>query len=463
MQEQAGMTVDPVTGFTMSNGSSTPSSFRTRGSSVAEPAFRDAVQTYIAHTKQMEHWMAYAPFVTEARPVLGNRELGNSIEASGGEQALRVLRGWINFFDQGGNRDAATSLSMNQMLGRITSRAASIALVGRIGTLAIQSTQLAAAVAEMPVGAYLPRLGKLLTGQLGWRAAMDSPYIQRRIQQMPPALRQAMEGLRAEKPNILKHQVQKIGQLLSGADGLFTAGTFAIVYDYQLKHAMESGLAGLEAEAHALNAAERATDRIAQPTRPGARSLFENTSTNPFARLGWAFASEARKNLGLMTYALARTDAKRAARAMLYVVVLNSVMAGIIRNAWRDARNDDDDEWFDEKNWDLKRLGLSVLSSPMQGIPVLGDMFEAGVFAAGKEYLPQGNLMSSGPLAVNSLLHVENILAGEQEMDETMRDVETILSGMGLANSTIAAAASLSHLVRDLYGVGQNIVPDGEE
>jgi hypothetical protein len=99
---------------------------------------------------------------------------------------------------------------------------------------------------------------------------------------------------------------------------------------------------------------------------------------------------------------------------------------------------------------------MSVVSSPLQGLPVFGDMLEAGAFKAAGQYLPEGNLLSTAPRAVTAAMRIDDALAGDQEISETLRDVEMILAGMGLFHSDIAAAASLSHLVRDLYGVGEN-------
>lgn len=459
-QAQGGQTVDPVTGSTMSGGSSTPGSLRSRGQSVAEPDFRDALQTYIAHTKQMEHWKAYAGFAAEAQALLNSRDVGNSVSAKSGEQAVSVLRGWLDLFAQGGARDAAAHLEMNKMLSRMTGRAASVALVGRIGTLAIQSTQMGAAIVEMPTGSYLKRLGLLMSGNLGWGTALASPYIQRRINQMPPIVRQAVEGLKASKPNQVKHAAAKLGTLLGGADALFTAGTYAMVHDYQMSQAKALGMTGAEAEAYATQAAERAVDRIAQPTRAGARSLFENTATNPFARLGWNFASEARKNLALLAYAAVNKPASEKMRTLTYVWAINGIMAAVIRTAWRDMRDDDDDELFDSKHWDLKRMSLQVATEPFYGLPIIGSMIEAGVFKAAGVWTPQGNLFSSMDNAVGAVGRLDETLSGEADAEQVIKDVDAILSGIGLTNDTVAAAASFMHLVRDLFGVAENVTDD---
>lgn len=459
-QAKGGQSIDPLTGSTFSGGSTTPGALRSRGVSIAEPDFRDALQTFIAHTKQMAHWKAYAPFINESQALLGNREVMNSVEALAGEQAVKVLRGWIDFFAQGGTRDAAAHLELNQTLRKLSGRAAAMALVGRASTLAIQSTQLAAGLVEMPTGAYLKRFGQLITGNLDWSAAFKSDYIQRRLGEMPPAVRAALEGLKGSKPNALRHGVQKIGRLIGGADALFTAGTFSIVYDYQLSQAKELGLSGAEAEAYARDAAERATDRVAQPTRAGSRSLFENTATSPFVRLAWAFASEARKNFGLMAYNFAKRPLDQKIRTGAFVLVLNTVIASMIRAAFRDATDSgDDDDLFDEKNWNLKRMTLAALTEPIQGVPVFGSMIQAGVYKTAGEWHQSGDMLSFDR-AVSPIKRLPETLSGETEGQQIMKDLDAILSVAGLFNDDIAAAASLSHIVKDAFGAVENIADD---
>lgn len=451
-QAQGGQSIDPVTGTTMAVASTTPGSLRTRGSAVAEPDFRDAVQTWIAHKKQMAHWKAYAKLSAEMSALLNNREVRNSVEAAAGKEAIGVISGWNDFLAQGGTRDAAAHLELNQTVRAASSRLASVALIGRISTIAVQATQLGAGLAEMPTGAYVKRLALLMSGNLEWGKALSSPYIQRRIKEMPPVARAAMDGLRSKKPNVLKHLVKKIGWTISGADGLFTAGTFAIVHDYRMKQAIEAGLPEADADKLATTEAERITDRLAQPTRPGARSLFENTATGPWVRLSWAFASESRKNLALLTYAMANHPAAQKLRALAYVVVLNSVLASIIRSALQDLKDRDDDEWLDSKHWNPKRIAIAAGTDWMQGLPVLGDLAQHAVFKGAGVYAPKGNLLDGVERAIPAMGRLPDLLTGELETHEALKDVDAILSGMGIFSEDAAAAASLSHLAKDIYG-----------
>jgi hypothetical protein len=328
--------------------------------------------------------------------------------------------------------------------------------------LALQVTQLGAASAKMPVGAYLSRFGKLMSGRLGWKTALDSAYIQRRIKDMPPAVALAMQGLRSEKPNAIREAARRIGSLISGFDGLFTAGTYAIVYDYQMTQARQNGMGGQEAADYAREATERIVDEIAQPTRAGARSIFEINSTNPVARAVWAFSSESRKNLGLGLYAGAKGSGKDLGKAVFYVLVLNGLVGTIIRNAFRDLRDDDDEETFDEKNWGWNRMAAMLISDPLYGFPVVGEAVESAIFNAFGVYTPSGPLFDIAPAvpAAKRMLteYPAQVLEGEAEFRDIVRDVNRILSTAGLFNNTIAGAAAISNLVKDTVEVGDNVL-----
>lgn len=453
----SGQVLDPVSGSAMSGASTSPGALRTRGTAIAEPRFADVLQTYISHTLQMEHWKAFAPMLSEVNGILRNRDVQNSVQEKGGAEARKVLNLWLDYFGQGGNRDAGAHLALNQGLNNVLGRASQVALVGRISTLLIQSTQLGAALAEVPVGPYLKRMGKLLSGQLSWDAAINSDYIQRRIKQMPPVVQMAMQGLKGAKPTAIQQAGKRLGMLLSGADGLFTAGTYAIVYDWHLSKAKELGLAGQQAEDYARNTAERATDRIAQPTRAGARSLYENTQTSPLARAGWAFASEARKNLALVAYSFAERDTATKLRTIAYVLALNAIGSQILRSIWRDTQDDDDEELFDEKYWHPKRFLMAAATEPLYGIPVFGSMLEEAVYKSAGEYNPQTSLFSVAA-AVGPIKRLPDHLSGDTEMRDVFSDIDKIISSLGVMHSNIAATASITHLAKDLFGLADSAV-----
>lgn len=435
MQAKAGKMVDPVSGAAVSGSILTPGSLRTRSrNAIAEPDFRDALQTFIAHKKQMGYWKAYYDLAVEMQAILGNRELMNAVEAKAGKEAVSVIRKWLDVFAQGGTRDAAAGLALMEGLRAMSNRAATVGLLGRFSTLLVQSTQLAAASVQMPTGAYLKRFGKLLAGQLDWRAAIKSDFIQRRIKTAPPIVRQAFENLaNAKTPNEIKRAVRWLGNRLSDADGLFTSGTYAILLDYHRELGAGMGLKGAELEEYAHNEAERRTEEVAQPVRMATRSLAEITSTNPLAKVAFAYASDARQKIALFGWALESGDVARISKTAFFVFGIGGVMSQVLKNLWKEAKGDDD-----EKMWSAERLGIAALSPITAGIPGMSLL------------MGDGNMFQSVQWTGNA---AEALLKGEGDL----RDVNTVLSTLGLFNDTAAGVAALSNAGLDFAKLVENL------
>ena len=445
VQAKAGEVIDPVSGAAMSSGSIlTPGSLRTRSrNAIAEPEFRDALHTLLMHTRQLEYWKAYYDLALESSAILGNREVLNSVKAKGGEQAATALRKWIDAIAQGGFRDASASLEMNKMLQRMTGRAASVGLLGRFSTLLVQSTQLAAASVKMPLGAYISGFGRLWVGLIPglkmsniWGDAIRSPFIQRRYKSAPPIVRQAMEGLAAaSRPNQIKRATRALGQLLSGTDALFTAGTYALLLDYHRGTGRALGLTGADLEEHAHTEAQRDTEQVAQPTRMAARSLAEITSTNPLAKVSWAYASEARQKIALLAWATTKVKSEPAqfAKTAFLVFGVGGLLTQVLKGLWREAKGDDD-----EKKWSAERLTLAALTGPLHGVPLASEL------------MGDQGMLSGVAWAWPAL---KDVASGEADM----RDVDTLLSTLGLFNDTAAAVASLSHAGLDAAKVIENL------
>lgn len=430
-QSKAGEVVDPVTGAAMSSGSIlTPGSLRTRARNVvAEPEFRDALQTLILHSRQLEYWKAYYDLASEMSAIMGNREVLNAVHAKGGKEAANALRQWVDAIAQGGFNDASMRLELMRGLSRVQGRAAGVALLGRMSAILSQSTQLAAAAVQMPLTSYLWRLAKLTTGNLGWTDSIKSDFIQRRYKSAPPLVRQAMDSLAAAKPNQIQRMTRFFGNVLSGADAYFTSGTYAILLDYHYTQGEKMGLAGAALDTYAHTEAERATEQVAQPTRLATRSLAELTTTNPLAKIGWAFASEARQKVALFGWAAANfsTDPARTAKAAALTFIIGGLFTQVLKNLLREAKGDDDDGM-----WSPGRLLYAATAAPLVSAIPFGSAI-AG----------DSNTLSSVKRALNSLSD------GEVEWS----DVDAILSAAGIISpwgaDTFAALAQLSHLGQD--------------
>jgi hypothetical protein len=453
---------DPTTGQSINQMMHSPTSLiRRHPNSIAEPRFADAIHQWYAHKTQIEHWKAYAEFNKDFQAIMANRDVKNAITAKTGREGTNIGSLWSQFFAMNGIQESANRIALMRAMQRGVNRLSQAALVGRLSVLAIQGTQVGAALAHMPAKSYMFRLGKAMTGQLDYRVSWNSKYIQRRIRQAPPAVRMAMEQMRTATPSKMNYQAYRLGKLISHSDAFFTAVTYAIIYDYQTT---KLGKTPEAAEVETI----KLTERVAQPMRPGTRSIFENTTRNPFYKLVWAFSSEPRQKLMLSLYATftGRSRAEKA-RAMAVTFGFGGAFASVIRAIMADARDDDDDEIFDEKHWNPARLAAQTLSEPFSGIPGIGDVAQSLTWTAFKAagakpgYLPTGNLLAAPGRGAAATVHLaQNITDPFHDFDRTVRDIDTILNGLAPFSDTGAAVSSFSHLARDLFSLTKNLIPD---
>ena len=442
---------DPLTGQPSNGSILLPNSLRTRSSyAVAEPNFIDALTTIIAHKQKMNYWVTHYDLAVEMNAILANREVMNSVKAQGGVAAANELTQRINYIAQGGIRDASATVELSKSIKGLSNRAATIGLLGRFSTLLVQSTQLAAASVKMPVLAYAKRFALMTTGNLGFGAALSSPFIQRRLNSQPPIVKQALERLSsAKRPNEISQAVRLLGQTLSGADALFTAGTYTILMDYHMTvTGPKAGLTGSALARYANDRTEREVEQVAQPMRAGNRSTMELTTTSPMGKIGWAYISEARQKIALFAWAAA--NAKKDPIYLMKVANLTFVVGGlltqVLKNGWRELLGDDD-----EKKWDWDRLLLGMLSRPVQGIPVVGSLMGEGDMLSG--------FHRSGA-AVKRISHLAALEWDYEDANEVMRDVDTILSAAGLFNEDVAGLSTLSHIAKDAVSLFSNAIGD---
>jgi hypothetical protein len=126
-------------------------------------------------------------------------------------------------------------------------------------------------------------------------------------------------------------------------------------------------------------------------------------------------------------------------------------MAAVLRNAWRDLRDDDDDEVLDDKHWKLSELVASTIAGPLTGIPLIGEALQSAIAVVTGGWDSSGNLFSGlgkGVGAAGDLLSGE-FLEADEPVEDVMKDAEAVLMMMGLFNENLASASSLMHVVRD--------------
>ena len=169
------------------------------------------------------------------------------------------------------------------------------------------------------------------------------------------------------------------------------------------------------------------------------------------------FASEARKNLGLAIYQAGRGNVVDQYRLAVYLALFNGLGATLMRAAWRDLRDDEDEEVFDERHWSPSSIALTaaVDSLQLRGVPLVGDAAETAIFKGAGEWAPEGTVFSAIPRGAAAIRRM--LTDDDYTGDKFLKDSEAILTAAGLFNDDLAAGASIMHVVRDAVGVAENV------
>ena len=446
---------DPVTGFFSGGLSGISGALKSRGTSITEPAFKDALQTYVSHSMQMEHFKAFAELAREAKAIFGRKSFRDQIKRASGEEGVTILNGLLEQLDKGGIRSAEINLETTRILEGLIGRLSTMILFGKLGTVALNITQTAAAAAEMGPRRYLVQLSKLLFRPSNWAEAFKSEFIQRRIAEMPAIVRQVQDSQKRLGPSRLADINDKLGYGISTTDGFFTAATYAMVYDLKKQEAKKLGIPADQIEAFAKNEAERITERLAQPTRKGAKSIYEN-NLGAQGRAAVNFISESRKNMALIAYAFAKNPSKLPGTAMY--VILNAMIASVIRAAWQDFREDDEDE--DEAIYNPYKLALEMALDPVYGIPVVGGMLQDLIKASFGFKTFGGTLLESGENAIPAARRMIAFDYDPEEIDRAVSDTNAILGLLGIFDRRLASITAITNVVEDVAKVYDNLTQD---
>ena len=350
-----------------------------RKSHSAEPRIESAFSVYFAHLNQTEHWKALAEVSREIRGVFGNPKVKKALKAKN-ERAAFAVGEWLKAIDGNGFNNPKS----NKVFEWLISTQAKLALAWKVSTIAKNFFGASVnAGFKVPLGDFIKGYGRLMNGKIDFRAMMDSELIQQRLDGgFSPEARAAINEDLGGKPTRGNQFVMMGMDVIGKADALGTAMGAAITYDYHYRMLLKE-MGPEQAHDLAMDEAAEAIARTAQPVNVTDRSLMELQLTG-LGKIAFIFASEARQKSAMWTQAWARTLTGKADKRDYRVLVMTHfVVAPLmhgITSALRDARNDDDDELFDEKNWGAGGWIRSVLTGPISGLPLLreiGDGFNS--------------------------------------------------------------------------------------
>ena len=455
--------MDAMGGGMMPEGGLRASMLKSRKKHSAELKINSAFSVYYQHVNQSEHFIAFAELTRELRGVFSSQVVQKAVEARLGKEANRKLLAWIDAIQQNGRTNPDKGDAVHKLLGFFQGRVAKIALGAKIGTLLVQSTAAFASVARIGPTAFMRGLAAAMKEPSTFKDFWSSPMIQRRVLAgASPLQRQAMEEHFNARPTRPMVWVEKALELIGTVDGLFTTISGVAAYQYHLDQNLASGMDYDQARRAAMLEAEDVVRRTAQPVELTDKSLIE-VDANPIVRFAMLFGSESRKNLALVTEAISqyregRITAAEMNRALLFVGVISGGLSYLIRSAWWDARDDDDDEIFDDKHWSAMGLMMSMMTAPAQGIPLVRDAISG--------FSDRGDLegVMRGIDAAKKLSRaVKEKDLTDQPVEFVEKQIVSILNGAGMLNDRAVPLAVAANLFDQVFKVGDNLFDDSEE
>ena len=448
--------VDPFGGM-VAEGGFRAGFLKSRKDHLAAPRIENAFQTYQGHVAQTEHWRAFAPIVRELRGVFGSVEVKDSILSNRGEGLAGATQNWIEAFERNGFE--LKRLSDHPLMRFITGRQATLTLAWKAGTLIKQSLAALSSASRLPTGVWLRGLSRVMSGKIDVSAIRNSPMIQRRIESgFSPEVRAAMVGLFNGKPSAWSQFVQSGMEKIGEVDAFFTSIGTAIAYDYHYNEGLKSGMSEEAAREMALVEAEDNLGRTAQPTEMMDRSLRELIMSAE-GKMFFMFASNQRKDTALLISAYSQWKRGNITAAQLGQTLAVSWLAtgfgsALLGSMWRDARDDDDDEWLDSDHWSPVDLARQAILGPLGGIPIVSMIYQSFTYGPNDPFKPAKQAFSA----------VEKISEGDkaEPVEKTVRRAVDAVNGAAILVPKLEAVAVGANILEQVFDLVDNFTPDTE-
>ena len=463
MHEGDMVTADPYGHGLMPTGGIRAGFVKQRKLHQARPRFdQDALSLFWAHTAHTEHWKAFAELSRELHGVLLNSDVRAAVETKHGLSMMNAVSRWVEAIERGGLEQKGSIPVFDRIARKITGNVAYLALAYNLGTLLKQSTAALGSMLRMPVSAYAKGFGRLMSGKLDARAMWNSPTIQRRIVAgYSPEVRSALAKIWDSPPSRAKKFIEAGLQVIGLVDGFFTTASAAIAYDYHYGQAREAGLNDMQAKTVAARETEDVIARTAQPVEVVDRSLME-LGLNSFGRLLFMFATESRQKWALLQEAVVNREAE-GGKADLRRVVAFHVVTGLLLQgigaAWRDARDDDDEELFDPQHWNWKSMLLGAALGPLNGVPLINDIVASLNGYHGTQLGKAGQAVSSTGALLEAAIDGE--IPSDEDAEWIMKRLVEVFNGFGIFLGDRGVSVGVgSNVAKQLFELSDNMLED---
>lgn len=378
-----------------------------------------ALSLYMRHTAQSHHYVSWAKAVKRMRYLLGDPEVKKNIQDYAGKDIYGILMERINWFADGGNRNAQHIEFLDKMRSGFTMSKLGFDL----GIMIKQFTSLPAYAWDMGIKNFAKYSAKFMANPIGnMKFIWNLPYTQARFKEGYE--RDVIAGLKEEGGIVTK--MLQFG-MLTGKSGdivpVMAGGWMAYqnAYDQHLKE-NPSDKAGAARAAELTF--EMSTDRAQQAGDTKDLSSFQGGGS--IARLFTMFKTSPRQYYAnvyesLLDAMAGKQGAKTEfARRLFIGQIVLPVVFQFISDLLRSPFNDDDDEDYSPEAY-LR----AMLLGPLNGLFIIGDgltMVASGL--AGDKVWPVKNPVLSG---FEKLAWAGNDI----REGEWLEAADTILRGLG--------------------------------
>lgn len=230
---KSGADEDIFGGSVSSTATITPPSLRSvSANAVARPVFNDALELFVAREKQVNYWIAKYDFVKIMQRLFLSRGNTDFVQALLGKEGKVMLSSWLKFHSLGSV--STQQFEAQRMLMEASDRASAALILGRFGSLMMQSVAVGAISTKIPYKDFMRLHFKFSEGDLSFLEAWDSEFIDRRVLQRSPAALEAVRNLKAAaSPNMVRYWQRHLAAALANTDGATVAINYVIARRYQ--------------------------------------------------------------------------------------------------------------------------------------------------------------------------------------------------------------------------------------
>jgi hypothetical protein len=338
-----------------------------------------AISIYASHVAQSNHYIAWADPMKKLRGVFGNPEVKKNIEDYRGTDLLKLINERMEWFADGGNRNAGFIRFLDSLRNTFTMSS----LAYNWAVMIKQLTSLPAYAFDMPVKDFAKYSAKFMEDvPANVREMLETDYVKSRFAEGYE--RDVIEGLRGDG-GYIKTGLQigmlsgKIGDIIPVIVGGWAAKRRA--YDIAIRNksteqsAQEQSAQEQSAQEQSILAFEMATDRAQQAG--DLKDLSHYQGGGSLAKLFTMFKTSPRQYYANVYESLLDAKAGRKgagsefARRLFIGQVVLPITFQAVSDLIRSPFNDPEDE-----DYEIGNYVRAVLLGPLNGLFIFGDFAE---------------------------------------------------------------------------------------